>query len=268
MDIETAIKTMWSVCDKPERVRVFHKIVFDLGVTDPKQFWSNFWAIWTSSENLFEDSNYYPSLIRRGLELGDPKLGLEDDEVEALEAFPSMITVYRGCLEENRDGWSWTTDRAKAKWFAERAFLASADTDRYVMIAQAPREKIIGYHTGRNESEVVINPDDLLDIGVDEIFTAKSAPMSGFTFLAQSGRLDLMGGAEMDQARALMAASSSTAPYDRTIDKLEEVIAFLEWADSKQRMGYFKALHKILCERRDDPSKEPDRSMFEGGFAL
>ena len=129
MDTQTALSNMWSIADKPERLRCFNKIVFEIGIEDPKVFWEQFWSIWTTSENLNEEEDYIGPLIEHGLSLGSPLLGLEDSERDALAGMDDRITVYRGGGYWNLLGWSWTTDRAKARWFAERA--------------HGPRERIV-----------------------------------------------------------------------------------------------------------------------------
>src|SRR4051812_17615893 len=112
---------MWPVADKPERMRTFYKIVTELGLDGltAEKFWSEFWSIWSSSENIFDDEHYLRPIIRLGQTLGPSFLGLTDDERDSFAKLPSIVQIYRGGLPINEIGWSWTTDVDKAKWFAD-----------------------------------------------------------------------------------------------------------------------------------------------------
>lgn len=267
MDAPAAIKQMWSVCDKPERLRTFHKIASELGIDDATLFWSNFWSIWTTSENLHEEEYYIRALIAYGEKLGCSTLGLEDEDREALGAMPDMLTVYRGCIEPNRDGWSWTLDRAKAKWFARRAYCEDSD-DRFVLTARAPKNKVIGYLTGRDESEIVIHAEDLLDIEVEEIFQEASMKHSGLAYLIHAGKLnDFINDDETSKARAFMVASTMQPPYDATLADIDRVLAFMTWVGLSSRRTYFEELARILREWQNDPTQRPDLGKREG-FAI
>ena len=69
--------------------------------------------------------------------------------------------MYRGCNPYHRLGLSWTTDRAKAEWFAER-FACVMKTRVYS--AHAPAGHILAMFQARKESEVVVNPAGLEDV--------------------------------------------------------------------------------------------------------
>jgi hypothetical protein len=261
MDANTAIQKMWTIADKPERLRCFHKIVFDLGLDEAKLFWSNFWSIWQTSENLNEEYDYIPDLIDHGRSLGSPHVGLEENEIEALSALPDLITIYRGCLDWNQDGWSWTTDREKAVWFAKRAY---GDDKRLVLTATARKEDVLGYLLGRNESEIVIHPDDVLDVELDEMFDYEGDKMAGLVYAIHSGR-DIFAGEEMEKARAEMMVRTMTPPIDKHIAQFEEMLDFIRWADLKQKRRLLEEVVRLLKEKRDDPN-----AAFEqpNGFAL
>lgn len=257
MDTQKAIRDMWSIADKPERMRCFHKIVFELGLNDAKLFWSEFWNIWQSSENLHEDEAYFVDLIEHGLQLGSSLVGLDEDEQDRLAKMADKITVYRGSVDFNQEGYSWTTDRDKAKWFAGRSF---GSTARVLLRGTVNKSDILAFLAGRGESEIVINPEHVIDIEIDEQWEAENEGNAIF-YAVQSGRLDQLfgGGDEMNLARANMTVASMSNRVEH-IGEFEEMLAFCEWGDLRSKQGYFREVLRLL---RDDSIPVPDLTTFQ-----
>ncbi len=71
---------------------------------------------------------------------------------------PDVVTVWRGTSHlthaEAARGYSWTTDRDCACWFAMR--FADRNGRPLVLRSEAPRAEIMLFHDGRNEAEAVI----------------------------------------------------------------------------------------------------------------
>ncbi|TAM63550.1 hypothetical protein [Mycobacterium sp.] len=82
------------------------------------------------------------------------------------------IELYRGCHRERHLGISWTTDPARAQWFADRD-LGKGIGHVYVHRAK-PGELLAYIHTehGRGEAEYVIDPNFLNDDNVHEAILA------------------------------------------------------------------------------------------------
>ena len=77
-------------------------------------------------------------------------------EYKTLTELEETVTVYRGVTPYNArnvKALSWTLDKAKARWFATR--FGEHGT---VYKAQINKRNILAYFTGRNESEIVLNP--------------------------------------------------------------------------------------------------------------
>ena len=92
----------------------------------------------------------------------DPKALMEDDEYEQLQELDDTLTVYRGVTSYNADNvkaLSWTLNKEKAEWFAHRF-----NDDGTVYEAQIDKKHIFAIFNGRNESEVVLDPQYLTDI--------------------------------------------------------------------------------------------------------
>lgn len=251
-----AIDEMWSLADKPERLRCFHKIIQELDTSDltAERFWREFWSIWQSSENLFADGDIFHDLLSFGQKLGPPTIGLDDEEREALEAMPEEVEVYRGSCPHNQLGWSWTTDLEKARWFAGRSV---GDTTRYVSVTRVPKSSIIGYLTGRGESEVVIDPDDIDgDIDTLEEFESEVTGGQSLFHLIQTG--GMFDSPEMDQMKArMMMATVKEERIESTRKTMTEATEFCEWANLS-RKGYFAACVEMLDRAAKGEKLFPD----------
>jgi hypothetical protein len=72
---------------------------------------------------------------------------------------PDPLTVYRGAAVSRACGFSWTWERERADWFAQRIALARIPAAVYEITL--PREMllaVIGGVEGRGEREVIVNP--------------------------------------------------------------------------------------------------------------
>ena len=73
-------------------------------------------------------------------------------DYEFLLSLPQALHLYRG--SEYKCGMSWTLDRSKAEWFADRF-----NTDGKVFELVINKSSTYGYFSDRGESEIVVNPD-------------------------------------------------------------------------------------------------------------
>ena len=84
---------------------------------------------------------------------------MTETERRRLAELEETVTVYRGATPYNArnvKALSWTLDKKKAEWFAHR--FGEKGT---VYTAQIKKGDILAVFTGRNESEVVLNPSKL-----------------------------------------------------------------------------------------------------------
>lgn len=246
MDPETALAMMWSIADKPERLRCFHKIVFDLNYSDPKGFWQEFWHIWTTSENLNEDADHIIRLVAHGMTIAAPRSGLKAKDRKKLAALPKRVTVYRGGTRANQRGWSWTTDREMAKFFANRAV---GSTERIISKLVVDKRDVLAYLGGRNESEIVLDPAIIGEIEIDEVFEVEDGGRAALFYAVQSGRLSFGG----DRVSAeMMAITIPHAAIEKNIADIAPMLEFARWAELGKR-GYFEALIEVLREKFEQP---------------
>lgn len=88
-------------------------------------------------------------------------------ERKILEEFP-VCDIYRGCSEDNKNGYSWTTDIKQAEFFANR-------NKGKVLILQGQFEKANVIAWFNRESEIFINPCDVKNISVLKSYNNRKA---------------------------------------------------------------------------------------------
>lgn len=135
--------------ERPYRVDAFVSMMNRMSDT---QYWHNLASIWMDSENIRQNPQVWQRLLR-SKRPGRMAI-MDDEEREALEAMPGLIPVYQGHTAKRHDGWSWTTDRAKAEWFAQR-FSDFEDSPPVLTEGVVLKRLVIAYFTGRGESEIV-----------------------------------------------------------------------------------------------------------------
>lgn len=101
--------------------------------------------VWVDSENLGQASREWDALLAgaTGLVLGD------EEERAAFAALPDPVVVYRADIEDA--GYSWSTDRRVAEFFAHRF----GESHRLVT-GQVAKADVIGYLLRRGEFEVLV----------------------------------------------------------------------------------------------------------------
>ena len=95
----------------------------------------------------------------------------DEDSQEIYDKLPDVVMVYRGVLAKDElkaeTGVSWTTDYKVAEMFALR-FKTLGGTP-YIMKGEVNKEDILYFTNARQESEALINEDDMIWIDIDEV---------------------------------------------------------------------------------------------------
>jgi len=95
----------------------------------------------------------------------------DEESQEQYDKLPSVVKVYRGVLAKDglKDsvGVSWTTDRKVAEMFALR--LKPTGGEPYIYEGEVDKENILYFTNAREESEALINPNDMLWIDFEEV---------------------------------------------------------------------------------------------------
>jgi hypothetical protein len=140
------IDALLTVIDKIGINRAWHLVADVWGDTESAS------ADWDAWDNLWSRA-FWPDGRRKSTSL---RL-MSASERRTFAALPDIVRAWRGCNDEDAvTGFSWTLDRSMAEWFAHR--FASADRPPILAELNIPKDFILAYFEGRNESEVVVHP--------------------------------------------------------------------------------------------------------------
>jgi hypothetical protein len=138
--------------ERPYRFEAYQEIAHL--IEDPRLKAHLFRYVWTDSENIWQHLTTWKRMWK-GI---DPKLIMDAAERETLAAFPDRVKIYRGTRKGRRHGMSWTQDRDKAIWFANR--LLRKHERPMLLSAKVPKTDILAYLDDR-EIEIVIFPETI-----------------------------------------------------------------------------------------------------------
>jgi hypothetical protein len=146
--------------ERPYRCDAFIRIKSRL--TD-EQYWDLLSDIWIDSENIRQNQRRWVNLLR-AKRPGREHMMNEADR-EALAAMDDQITVFQGHTDERDDGWSWTTERRTAEWFARR-FAQLENANPVLSLGVCSKADVTAYLTRRNEDEILIDRSKVTICGV------------------------------------------------------------------------------------------------------
>ena len=130
-----------------------------------KEYWELISFLWTDTENVYENKDYWEQLLF--LEFSDSHLMMDKEDTKFFNELPNTITIYRGGIDDK--GYSWTLDKDKAEWFANRWVMngnlgdESNVTNRHetnVFEKTIKKSDAIAYLSDRNESEIIYRKED------------------------------------------------------------------------------------------------------------
>lgn len=118
--------------------------------------------IWIRTEAPNLDPNFKQKELLDLFRQSKQEEMMTEDEIETLRSLPETVSVYRGVTSYNAGKiktLSWTLDREVAQWFANRF-----GENGIVYEAEISKEYILALFKGRNEWEVIVEPDHLLQL--------------------------------------------------------------------------------------------------------
>jgi hypothetical protein len=129
---------------------------------NPDKFWSCVAYVWTDSENIRQNQAGWMKIWASGIPHREKVM--TDKERAALAKLPNEIVVYRGVgHKQSKLGLSWTTDKARAEWFAKR-FAGVNGRSAHVFQGVVQKSDVLAHFLGRNEDEIVALPRSVKDI--------------------------------------------------------------------------------------------------------
>lgn len=142
--------------ERPYRLDALEASLDQIGAIKPRKFWKLVAAVWTDSENICEGLPVWRKLW--SLDVPEREAAMTAKERAALSALPDVFEVYRGVNDRRgRAGLSWTIDRQKALWFANRWDDGRKTPE--VISGTVSKSDVLAHFTGRNEKEIVVLPE-------------------------------------------------------------------------------------------------------------
>ena len=117
---------------------------------------------WTMTEAPTNDPHLSKKELVELFRSVDPQMLMSEDEYECFSSLEDTVTIYRRVTPynaENVNALSWTLNRATAEWFAHRFGEQGTAYE-----AQINKKHICAVFLGRNESEVIVDPQYLMEI--------------------------------------------------------------------------------------------------------
>jgi len=141
-------KYIW-LHERPYRIEAFIEIADKMKDRD---YWQFLVAIWSDTENAWQNLAQWQRLFNS--DRPEKKHLMDEEEFFYYQKLPDTVTVYRGCQRGvNEKGLSWTFDKEKAKFFAQRL----KKDNSIVIQATVDKKQVIAVLLGRNEQEAIIN---------------------------------------------------------------------------------------------------------------
>ena len=132
--------------ERPYRLDAFILIQSKLSDT---QYWSLLSEIWTDTENQWQGLNKWRQLLSSKRSARHYLMNEEEDNI--LRSLSDEVIIYRGCQKGlNENGLSWTLDKSKAEFFANRF-----GKKGIILEKKSPKSNIVAVLLGRGEFEVI-----------------------------------------------------------------------------------------------------------------
>lgn len=150
--------------ERPYQVGAFMEIADK--IDDDKTYWELVGEVYIDSENPWRHPDEWEKLLKSGRQNRDHIMS--EEERVFFDELPETLTIYRGFAFTNRVGWSWTLDREKAVWFAER-FADELGGFPQVVNGTVSKQDAIAYFERREEKEILANPESVTVVAVESL---------------------------------------------------------------------------------------------------
>lgn len=166
-------KSDWYTCvwlhERPYRLDAFLDISQHL---DGPRYWELLGDVWSDTENSWQNTDKWREALtadREGREM------MSDKDVRCVFDLPPeeggllpMTRIYRGYrFDDALQGYSWTLDKARARWFANRLRQDDHPSPK-IASGFVAREHVIAYMTSRDEQEIVTLPENVTELEIEE----------------------------------------------------------------------------------------------------
>ena len=156
--------------ERPHRLDAFRDICWRL---DGEDYWELLGRVWTDTENAWQDYDGWREVLCADAE-GRAMMSTPDERSALLlppeqGGLAPRTRIYRGYHHDTGlDGFSWTLDKARARWFAAR-LRSSDDPPARIASGWVARHNVIAYLNGRDEQELVVLPEHIEEREIEEL---------------------------------------------------------------------------------------------------
>ncbi len=162
---------VFMIIEKPYRLSWLEEN-YDL-ITDEKAYYEFLKDAYIESEFPMVGFYEYEDLLKLFWHKNYPKLMMDKDELGFYNQLPQEITIWRGIrvveeLDEENVGFSFTLDKERAEWFAKR-FSQDGKGTPMLIEAKVKKDKILSVFLNRGEEEVLVSPDNIEVVSIQEI---------------------------------------------------------------------------------------------------
>lgn len=124
---------------------------------DSQRYWQIVGSVWMDSENIHENYASWRKLLMADIPDRISTMDPEDDRI-VYNDLADTLTIYRGVGDyKYPEGMSWTLDRERAIWFANR--YPRKGLKPCLIEGTISKTDVIAYFGGRSESEIVALPE-------------------------------------------------------------------------------------------------------------
>lgn len=139
---------------------------------DGPRYWDLLGQVWSDTENAWQNKVEWREALTSDL---DGREMMSDEDVRCVFDLPPekggllpMTRIYRGYrFDDALQGYSWTLDKARARWFANRLRQNDQPPPK-IASGFVAREHVIAYITGRDEQEIVALPEHVTELEIEE----------------------------------------------------------------------------------------------------
>lgn len=134
--------------EKPFRVTFFSDLVKQNKIKKlSKKYWKILSSLWTGSENIFQNKDLWDDLLK---DKTNSHYFMSKKDLKFFNSLENEFIVYRG-YSQWENGYSYTLDKERAIWFANRFGKNGNVKERLVK-----KEDVFAYTNSRNEKEIII----------------------------------------------------------------------------------------------------------------
>ncbi|MGY0715233.1 hypothetical protein [Azospirillum argentinense] len=151
---------------RTNRIPAFLRLVREGLIQNDLMYWGLLRASYEDSEQLYRSLKHLEDLFYPTDRPIHHDLMMLSEEREHLESMPDEFFVFRGVSARSHCGWSWTTDRAVAEWFACRSVMGKRKPT--LLLGKVQKAQVIAY-LGGAESEFIVAPAHVTILGYERV---------------------------------------------------------------------------------------------------